>query len=402
MTHARATLLTMMKDEGPYLLEWLAHHRVLGFDRVVVLHNDCTDGTDALLARLQEMGEVTAIAHSVTPGKKPQPSALRLAETLPEIQRTDWLLVADSDEFLDIGAGSGRIEDLLSAVPSDTQAIAATWRIMGSNGLTAWYPGPVCESYTRGAPDDFRKGWGVKTLFRPFPQMKLGIHRPTVKGAARDPDRRAQLESQNWVNGAGKPLTRRFKREAWQSSTHTVGYGLVEMKHFATRSTENFLLRAARGNVNDKAGKYDAAHFAVFDRNETAQAGLTNYSEQVRERLADWLEDPILAQLHRRTVATHAARLEALRSAPGFDDRLAELEAVRDTPLDRLDEVLHIQPLPREGRAQIERMLRDGFSARFIAESLARDPRPAARVAAIDAEDAAEYAAMGLVPRGRA
>jgi hypothetical protein len=55
-------------------------------------------------------------------------------------------------------------------------------------------PGLAIESYTRGAPDDFRKGWGVKTLFRPFPDFRFGIHRPTVKGAGRDPDKARAAE----------------------------------------------------------------------------------------------------------------------------------------------------------------------------------------------------------------
>ena len=386
----------MMKDEGPYLLEWLAHYRIMGFDRIVVLHNDCTDGTDAMLARLQAMGEVVAVPHRVAPGKKPQPSALRLAETLPGLARTDWLLLADSDEFLDVAPGAGRLADLIDALPSGTQAVAATWRVMGSNGLTDWNPGPVTQCYRRGAPDDFRKGWGVKTLFRPFEGMKLGIHRPTIREISRDPQARATLEAQTWVNGAGLPLTRRFKREAWLSTTLTVGYGLVEMKHFATRSRENFLLRAARGNVNDKARKYDAAYFAIFDRNEDARESLSRQADARAAQVKAWLSDPDLARLQARSLAHHAARMAALRAAPGFAQRIQALEEASRVPYDRLDEVLHIQPLPRQARAQIEEMLAQGVREAAIVRMLLDNPAVAARRARIDAEDAADYAEMGL------
>ena len=200
----RVTALTMMRDEAPALLEWVAFQELIGFDRIVVFTNDCRDGTDAMLDRLAEIG--APVIRRDNPAKsdeKPQPTALRAAQTDPAVIDTDWLMVLDCDEFLNIKPGAGRLPDLIAAVPDGTEGIVVTWRIMGSNGHRDWNPGLVTESYTRGAPDDFRKGWGVKTLFRPFPDFRLGIHRPTVKGAGRDPERRAQLSLLRWVNGSG-------------------------------------------------------------------------------------------------------------------------------------------------------------------------------------------------------
>jgi hypothetical protein len=48
--------------------------------------------------------------------------------------------------------------------------------------LVDWNPGLAIESYTRGAPDDFRKGWGVKTLFRPVPRFPLRHSPPDREG----------------------------------------------------------------------------------------------------------------------------------------------------------------------------------------------------------------------------
>ena len=54
----RVLVATCMKDEGPFILEWLAWHRAVGVTDVVVFSNDCTDGTDRLLDRLHAMGEL--------------------------------------------------------------------------------------------------------------------------------------------------------------------------------------------------------------------------------------------------------------------------------------------------------------------------------------------------------
>ena len=47
-------VLSTMKNEGPFVLEWVAHHRAIGFDGFVIFSNDCTDGTDRILDRLDD------------------------------------------------------------------------------------------------------------------------------------------------------------------------------------------------------------------------------------------------------------------------------------------------------------------------------------------------------------
>ena len=50
------TCITLtMKDEGPTVVEWVAHHLAVGFTEVMVYTNDCSDGTDTLLKRLEAM-----------------------------------------------------------------------------------------------------------------------------------------------------------------------------------------------------------------------------------------------------------------------------------------------------------------------------------------------------------
>ncbi|MEM8752397.1 MAG: glycosyltransferase family 2 protein, partial [Pseudomonadota bacterium] len=53
---ARRLIITSMKNEGPHIVEWVAYHRVIGFTDFLVYTNDCEDGTDAMLDRLQAMG----------------------------------------------------------------------------------------------------------------------------------------------------------------------------------------------------------------------------------------------------------------------------------------------------------------------------------------------------------
>lgn len=395
----RITALTLMRDEAPALLEWVALQEIVGFDRTFVYTGECRDGTDAMLDRLAQIGapvmrrDIARLADAA-----PMAGALRAAERDLALLDTDWLMVLDSDEFLNVKVGGGRLPDLLAAVPEGTEGIVLTWRIMGSNGLVDWNPGLVIESYTRGAPDDFRRGWGVKTLFRPFADMRLGIHRPTVKGAGRDPERRAQLSLLRWVNGSGRPMTRQFLEGMWRSSAATLGYDLAELAHFAVQSREAFLLRQIEGGVTGTPDTHDATWFGIFDRNETEQTGLTRHLPAVRDRVADYLRDPILAGLHRDALAWHAARIERLRAEDHHPRRMARLDHLAGVPYDGLDALLFTQPLGPQGKAIVDRLRQDGMTtdaiARHVAASVAK------LEAERDARDFEELAALGIGPRG--
>ena len=381
-------LITMMKDEGPRLVEWLAYHRLIGFDAVWVYSNDCRDGTDAMLDRLEAMGLCHHIRNPVPPGRKPQPHALGLAQRNRAIMDADWLMVMDGDEFLHIKTGDGTLPALLAACPDGTDGVAVTWRIMGSNGRSDWSPDPILIQFTCGARDDFRRGWGVKTLFRPAAGMKLGIHRPGLRGAQ---DRGLQ-----WVNGSGAPMPPSFLADGWRGSAATVGYDLAEVAHFAVQSREAYVLRGDRGNVNCKPDKYDATYFAIFDRNEDPHLGLLRWSGWVDGLVDCWLQDKTLKRLLDASIDWHARRLAELRTTPGFAARMGALAQAAEVPLAALDGLLFVQPLPPQGKRRVAELrargMPDAKIAQIMAQSLAR------LEAARDAREAAELHAMGTGP----
>ena len=49
-------IVSTMKNEAPYILEWVAYHKAIGFDAFLIYTNDCTAGTDFMLDRLEELG----------------------------------------------------------------------------------------------------------------------------------------------------------------------------------------------------------------------------------------------------------------------------------------------------------------------------------------------------------
>ena len=85
-----------------------------------------------------------------------------------------------------------------------------------------------------------------------------------------------------------------FSLSGWRSTKPTIGYKLAELNHYAVKSYEANLLRRVRGNVNNKEDKYDAAYFALFDRNEEENTNASRHSRAVKRKMATILADPIM------------------------------------------------------------------------------------------------------------
>jgi hypothetical protein len=192
-------LVTTIRNEAPYVLEWVAYHRMIGFDRILVYSNDCTDGTDTLLDALADRGLVIHERNEDYAKKGVQWTALERASSHPETRAADWVLFADIDEFVNVKAGAGRLDDLFAAVP-EADAIALTWRLFGSAGTVEIADLPVIGQFTRAAPFPCHAPWTAsqfKTLFRnDGAYRKLGVHRPKSP----DPKRKGGIR---WVNGSG-------------------------------------------------------------------------------------------------------------------------------------------------------------------------------------------------------
>jgi len=369
------TIMSMMKDEGHSLVEWVAYHTHIGFDNICVYTNNCSDGTDDMLIRLEEMGWVKHFRNDVPEGKKPQPNALTLGTTNKHVTDTEWLLVMDADEFLSIKTGRGRIGDLVGWMEEhepEASAMAITWRFFGSSDVTDWNPGLVIENYTKAAPDKFKKGWGVKTLFKPYEEMKLGIHRPHIKKAKQEPANAKRMFDQIWLNGSGKRMPDEFSLSGWRSTKPTLGYRLVELNHYAVKSYEAYLLRRVRGNVNNKEDKYNAAYFALFDRNEIEETNALRHAKGTKKKMAQILSDPVMRKLQDDALAFHADRVRKLRDSGEYDHWLGELKEASQIPIDRIDEILFIQHLPKQWQDKVKEMQAAGVPDKTIAKMISQ------------------------------
>ncbi len=93
-----------------------------GGDRHHRLHNDCSDGTDLLLDRLQAMGHVQHLPNPAFLANSTafQPLALGYAHQLTAMREADFFISMDVDEFINVRTGNGTLAALFEATARST------------------------------------------------------------------------------------------------------------------------------------------------------------------------------------------------------------------------------------------------------------------------------------------
>ncbi|HHH89401.1 MAG TPA: glycosyltransferase family 2 protein [Aliiroseovarius sp.] len=321
-----------MKDEAPYILEWIAFHRQIGIDNFLIYTNACSDGTVEILERLQELGIVQHRDNNDWKGNSPQQHALNQSLKEPLIQNAEWVIHIDVDEFMNIRCGNGTVDDLLERVPDATN-IAMTWRMFGHNGVTRLADKLVIDQFDRAAPTYCPKPhtvWGFKTMVRNIgAYAKLSCHRPNKLDPARAGDVR-------WVNGSGRPMGPGVAEHGWRSSLSTIGYDLIQLNHYALRSAESYLIKRQRGRALHVDRSIGLNYWVRMDWSDYRDLSIKRNVARLEAELARLKSDPELARLHRAGFDWHRARARALHQNPEFEELYQNALKTRLAPLERV------------------------------------------------------------------
>lgn len=320
-------IVACMKNEGPFLLEWVAYHRSLGIDHFVIYTNDCDDGTDALLDRLSLQGFVTRVENSSFRGQSPQKFALEQALKLEIVREAEWLLHIDADEFINIRTGDGTWADLLEALPAGVTNIAMTWRIFGSAGVRTYTDTPIIGQFRRCAPSYLPKphiNWGFKTATRNIgAYAKLSCHRPNQLDVS-------QADKVIWVNGSGRLMPTSYHQKGWRSDVKTIGYDLVQLNHYALRSAESFLVKRQRGRALHVDREIGENYWIRMDWNYFSDVSIIRSLDRLKAEVSAIVAaDPEVGRFHEISVQSHQEKISELMDTPDFRalyDRVTQLD----------------------------------------------------------------------------
>lgn len=340
MTAPRILAVLTLRNEGAFLLDWLAHHRAAGLTDFLVFSNDCDDGTDAMLDRLAALGQLVHVRNPAPHPEGPQWAALKRADRHPLRAAADWILVLDIDEYVNVHVGDHTVPALIAALPEAT-AIPLTWRLFGNCGVVDYRDEPVPRQFTRAAPAVLHWPWRAamfKTLFRnDGAYRKLGVHRP------RNPDP-ARLAAARWFDGSGRPLPDDYRQKRVFSPFGRDNYMLAQLNHYPLGAMQSYVLKCDRGRANRDAAPFDMSYWV--DRNfctneDMTIAALAEPAARIRACLA---ADNHLSALHLAAVAWRHARFAALMREEPWRALFGRLLTVPPT-----------RPLPRADAANIFR-----------------------------------------------
>lgn len=154
-------ICAIVKNEAPYIYEWLSFHRHVGIDRFFLFNNNSTDDTLAEIDRWPDRKRVVVIDWPHVPG---QIAAYRyMLERYRDAAL--WCAFIDCDEFL-----CPRIEvsvkDLLYEFWPLCDAVYVHWLMFGSSGQLTHSPGLVTERFLRRGRSTFGPNMFGKTIVK--------------------------------------------------------------------------------------------------------------------------------------------------------------------------------------------------------------------------------------------
>jgi glycosyltransferase involved in cell wall biosynthesis len=266
----------IMKNESPYIHEWVAHYAGLGFDEICVYENDSSDRTAHLLKKLEVHGHIRFRSWPSLDKKSPQVSAY---EDFLSWTESDWVLFCDADEFLVLNKNSD-VHEFIQGFSEDVSEIAINWRIFGSSGHEKRTVGYVIERFQKSSHQDFQINRHVKSFVKPSRVTEMHIHAPRVTGKA--------------VYSDGSALD---FADGEQGISPEIKSDVAVMNHYFTRSKEEWNAKKMRGNANraigarDKFIRYHEGMFNKHDRNEVDNVLVLKYLDGISEKVAVYLSE---------------------------------------------------------------------------------------------------------------
>lgn len=167
-------IVSVFKNEGHAIREWIDHHMKEGVDTFFLTDNGSTDTYD-----IQDYVNSGKVVLRKDPKKYAQLEHLNYY--LKDVKKYDWVIVIDLDEFIYSRLGFKTMKDYLKTVPKDIYLIKLPGKLFGSNGHIK-QPKSIIKGFTRRKKNkemSFNMG---KSIIRGDKLIEINSqHTPTVK-----------------------------------------------------------------------------------------------------------------------------------------------------------------------------------------------------------------------------
>ncbi|MDL2170885.1 glycosyltransferase [Asaia sp. HumB] len=268
--YIRSLLCLIIKNERQDLLELIAHHCLIGFERIVIYDNESDDGTAEVIEDAAKHFPVERILwqnnRAPIPGLTKQGAAYTHCITEWR-DRAEWICFLDGDEFL-IPPPGAQLNDLLDR-HADQDAFAINWMTFGSSNLESSAGRLVLEAFTGRGAGDRGVNQHVKIFFRPNKAGRvLNPHYVVTEKPA--------------VSVDGRPVQ-------WMTegvvAPGTIVQGDWRIHHYIIRSREHWTRRLARRQPGGQARDWET--FKGNDASEIPDYRALASARKVHQRLTE-------------------------------------------------------------------------------------------------------------------
>lgn len=161
----RVGIVTKVRNEASYLLEWISFHLGQGVQYFRIYDNGSDDETVKILQSISEIVPIDLIRWKA-PFSDEGAREVCLKACLALRGHVDFAAFIDVDEFL-FTTQSGGLPKFLQQLPSTVSAVAVNQSVFGSNGQLHFKPNLVTARFTKRAPLSHPENNWIKTIVRP-------------------------------------------------------------------------------------------------------------------------------------------------------------------------------------------------------------------------------------------
>jgi hypothetical protein len=311
-------ILACVRNEGIYLLEWIAYHRALGIEWFFLYSNDNDDRSDGVLRTLAEQGIITWIDNPLEPGAAAQHKAYGHAlGIVPDILDFTWVQVLDGDEFIVLSPEHfSNIDDYLRWTETrPVDVISLNWRFLASeplaDGEETLFREPLTLRNTNFVRYDVIGDAGsrlVKSMFRPAQVIQSQAHHPLASSRYAITMCLADGSPHQWRSPpGGMPASAGF-------ADHVI-FENIGIYHYFYKSPEEWMWKSSR-NRGDNPSK------SGLDLRSFVDGWIGNFMSQIHGDMRSG-QDHWLASQRDRLIA----ELETLKGLPGMAEALHDVYA---------------------------------------------------------------------------
>ena len=261
------SICAVVRDEAPYLAEWIEFHKLQGVEHFYLYENESKDETADVIDLYVLAGVAT---HIPWPGTKIQlPAYQHCLDTYGEDNK--WIAFLDCDEFLYAKHLSlpNFLADPLFSEPA-IGGVAARWRLFGSNGLVDQTDDLVINRFVSRAryPDKH-----VKSIVRPSSGAFTG----------KNPHSFRFPQGRYAVDEHGNKLSEEYGIMLGQTADR------ISINHYHTKSRAEYMKR--KKNPDPGSGVIHSSRrleemFAAHDLNDIEDTYIRDkFAAQIKDKL---------------------------------------------------------------------------------------------------------------------